>query len=611
MGSNKLCLGCMEPADGQSVCPHCGYKASSPHIPSYLSPGTVLSERYLIGKVMSYNGEGATYIAYDNVIGCRVTIREYMPDTLCTRVKGTSVISVNHSNLAQYKSLMSEFTELNKVLGRLRTLSNITPSLDIFSANNTAYAVYEYVKGITLTRYLEDNAGELSWEQVKKLFPPLFTTLSLIHNTGIVHRGISPETIIYTEKGELKLTGFATAAMRTANSELASELYNGYAAPEQYNSSGWQGTWTDVYAICAVLYRILTGCMPVEALSRATNDNLTEPFKINPNVPRNVSKVIISGMRLMGESRIQTVTELVTKLFEQPEGYASDRIITSENGEAPVKEHKPPAKNTEDSEKESVKIEYVEVASGGSIMDNIKVPLMIGALVLAIVIVVAAILCEALGVNFGGSGSSSLPSSYSSDDYSGATMTVTTAITTEAETTTTTPPGNIIYCIMTNIIGKEYDIIKSSPTYINYLVFDVEYEYDSTNTYPKGYIMWQEVADGESYIKGSTVKIKVSNGPSTVAVPEYSGKSYSEYKTLLEELGIQHKTAEREVVSGSSGRIVGTSVQPGNKVNVEQGDVLIVYLSKIQETEPPETEATQSPNNDDPSVQSEAPSNTD
>lgn len=595
MGSNKLCLGCMENSEGREVCPKCGYKANSPHLPSYLAPGTMLNERYLVGKVMSYNGEGATYIAYDNVIGCRVTIREYMPDTLCTRAKTTSVVSVNRSNLAQYKSLMSEFTELNKMLGRLRTLSNVTPSLDIFAANNTTYAVYEYIDGITLTKYLEDNAGELSWEQVQKLFPPLFTTLSLIHNTGIIHRGISPETIIYTEKGELKLTGFATAAMRTANSELASELYNGYAAPEQYNSSGWQGTWTDVYGICAVLYRILTGCMPVEALSRATNDNLTEPFKINSNVPRNISKVIMSGMRLMSESRIQTVTELVTKLFEQPSGYASEKASALIREEAPVKEHKPQSKKIEDSGKENVKIEYVEVASGGSVMDNIKVPLMIGALVLAIVIVVAAIICEALGVSFSGSDDNSSPSVYETSPYPGETMTVTTFETTDITPAVTTPPGNVIYCIMTNIVGKEYDIIKDSPTYVNYLVFEVEYIYDRDGKYPKGYIMWQEVAEGESYIKGSTVKINVSNGPATVDVPDYTGKSYSAYKQILDEMGIKHETAEKDVVSGTSGAIVGTDIKPGKKINLEKGEVLTVYLAKVAETQSPVDETAAPP----------------
>ena len=122
----------------------------------------------------------------------------------------------------------------------MRTLSHIVPALDLFAENNTTYAIYEYIESISLIDYLKENAGELSWEQVSKLFPPLFTTLGIIHNTGIIHRGISPNTIYYTPKGELKLMDFCVSAVRTANTELVSEIFQGYAAPEQYSLSSRQ-----------------------------------------------------------------------------------------------------------------------------------------------------------------------------------------------------------------------------------------------------------------------------------------------------------------------------------------------------------------------------------
>ena len=76
--------------------------------------------------------KGATYIGYDTVITCKVVIREYMPENLCSRVKGKPIISVNYNHLAQYKALMAEFTELNKSLAKMRTLSHIVPALDLF-----------------------------------------------------------------------------------------------------------------------------------------------------------------------------------------------------------------------------------------------------------------------------------------------------------------------------------------------------------------------------------------------------------------------------------------------------------------------------------------------
>ena len=102
--------------------------------------------------------------------------------------------------------------------------------------------------------------------------------------------------------------------MRTANTELKTELFPGYAAPEQYSASGRQGTWTDVYGICAVLYRILTGCMPTEAPSRLDNDNLCAPHELSGSIPVHVSRAIMDGLALNSDERTQTITELVTRL---------------------------------------------------------------------------------------------------------------------------------------------------------------------------------------------------------------------------------------------------------------------------------------------------------
>ena len=253
----KLCYGCMEPIGEENICPHCGYDRNATSLAKNLKPGTMLHNRFAVGKALCSNGEGITYVGYDTSVGCKVLVREYMPEQLCSRVPNSAEINVSYAHLAQYKALMAEYTELNKALARLRNLSHLNPALDLFAENNTTYAVYEYLEGRTLLDYLKENAGELSWNTVRRIFPPLFTTLSLLHNAGVLHRGISPETIFVTDKGELKLRGFCISAVRTADTELDAELYDGYAAPEQYRADTQQGTWTDVYAIlCSVFYGI-------------------------------------------------------------------------------------------------------------------------------------------------------------------------------------------------------------------------------------------------------------------------------------------------------------------------------------------------------------------
>ncbi len=238
MGERKLCYGCMQmKSELDRICPHCGYTEGSSYDQNFIAPGTVLNERYAVGVKIGHNSEGATYIGYNKSIGCRVLIREYMPQGLCVRVKGKATISVNPNQVVQYKALMAEFTELNKSLAQMRTLTHINPVLDLFASNNTTYAVYEYLEGIKLVDYLKENAGELTWKQVSEMFPPFFTTLSLMHNSGVIHRAISPDTIYVTEKGELRLCGFSIGTVRTVHTELPCEIFHGYAAPEQYSKS--------------------------------------------------------------------------------------------------------------------------------------------------------------------------------------------------------------------------------------------------------------------------------------------------------------------------------------------------------------------------------------
>lgn len=316
MGDTKFCYGCFEPINDETKCPNCGYKQQSPYSPSYIAPGTTLKDKYMVGKMISHNGEGATYLAYDTVISCKVIIKEYMPDTLCTRNSETQAIVVNSNSTVQYKSLMEEFTELNKKLAKLRTIDHIQPVLDLFQENNTTYVVFEFIEGRNLMQFLKENGGELTWRKVQKLFPPLFTSISQLHNAGIIHRGISPNTIYVTDKGELKLIDFSIAAVRTNNGELTPELFKGYAAPEQYSPTIWQGTWTDVYGISSVLYRILTGCMPTEALLRNESEDLTPPSTLNCDIPDNVSEAIIKGMRMNCDERIQSINDFVTLTFK-------------------------------------------------------------------------------------------------------------------------------------------------------------------------------------------------------------------------------------------------------------------------------------------------------
>lgn len=527
MSEWNLCYGCMESKSGESVCPHCGYDEHAAYLSAYLKPGTILHDRYLIGKELSHNGEGITYLAYDTNIGCKVLVREYMPEQLCARVQDKALINVNYNHLAQYKALMAEYTELNKSLARLRSLNHLNPALDLFAENNTTYAVFEYLEGRSLLEYLKENAGELNWQTVSRMFPQLFTTLSLLHNAGVLHRGISPETIFVTDKGSLKLCGFCISAVRTNDTELDAELFDGYAAPEQYFADRQQGTWTDVYGICAVLYRILTGCRATDANTRQDYDNLVPPNELNPKVPAHVSDGIMRGLALDGNERIRTITDLVTVLFEETteEPAAPAPRVTPMTApfhpgavqQAAKQEERAAEHKRRHQETVSAKHQKEEKRNP---LEQIRVPLLIAVLLLAIIAIIVMVFIKVFSKDNPGNPDSSF--GYSS---------VESNIIEVSSTDSTDLPKYDSY--MPLLVGKNYQIKKSEMA--GWLEMEAEFEYNEE--YAKDVIIWQELEKGAEFLSGSTIKVKVSLGSSKKVIPDFEGYQLKAYLKKLEDLG--------------------------------------------------------------------------
>ncbi|MCC8043815.1 MAG: PASTA domain-containing protein [Oscillospiraceae bacterium] len=588
----NLCMGCMEKKTVEGKCPLCGYSPNSPYLPSYLPPGITLNNRYILGKLLHYNGESAEYIGFDTVTHSKVIIKEYMPDTLCTRIKGSAVISVNQNCAAQYKAFMSEFVELNKSLSKMRTVSHINPAIDMFGDNNTGYVIFKYIEGQTLSQYLRDNAGYLTWDETKKLFSPIFTTLSLVHNVGIIHRGLSPENIIIG-KDETKLTGFCIADERTANTELAPEIYSGYAAPEQYSSSNWQGTWTDVYGICALLYRTLTGSTPTDASERIAQDNLAAPCQLNSNIPANVSKVIMSGMNMSGELRIQTVTELVTQLFEEPE--FNHAKTTSQTITIPKYHSTESTSRSNRSKKKAPTKHSVFIIAGVSatvVMFFAMVMLISGlddsSSKLTGIQTTASVESESLiSSDTDGEGTSADEIEAQLSDATVSTTPTLAVLETSDSTAddtdteestaaqTTVKSGSTVY-IMNDLVGKSYDTVKNSSA-ISSLTIVPEYVY--TDEYEKGIIIDQSIPKGTNYEQGAECILSISQGPGQVIIPEFYGLDKKSYFALLNNAGIKYEEMAYETTQILDGYVAWISVDPGEYIDIEAGEVLSVFVA--------------------------------
>ena len=559
----NLCMGCMNELDENGVCHYCSYSNDTPYIQSYLAPRTILDNRYIVGRMLSYNGEGASYICYDTVVNAKAVVREYIPDTLCEREKGSNNIVADSNCLAKYKTFMSEFVDMNKTLSKMRNLEHIVSVEDIFYENNTAYVVYDYVEGVSLKKFLQSNKGILSWEQVKKLFVPLFTTLSIIHNAGIIHRGISPENIIVTTDGQLKLTGFSISSIRTSNTGLSTEFYSGYTAPEQYSCLEWQGTWTDVYAISAVTYRILTGIVPLDAATRISNDTMPEAARVNPRVPQHVSRVLSKAMRVKGNERIKTITELVSALFEQHHSMEHQKGATQT---IPIVK---PAPKKEDEQPE-------KKMNAGAIAAGIIILLLIVGLGIFLVYYIVS------GTNDDSSENISIESSSvveSSEESS------------EIQTSTTKKQSLYGYgSIMPNLVNMRYD------TALRQLGndFNIRPEYFYSDSVAKGIITDQSIAVGSDYdpARRNELVLKVSKGSEEVEVPSYSGVLEKDYLAILDSLEIKYSVEKDYSSDVEEGRIIETDVKPGKKINIKDGEVLTVTVSKGKYQVPTTTTTT-------------------
>lgn len=549
-------MGCMCDKTYDGPCKLCGYSDDAPCIPSYLVPKTFLNERYIVGKVLSYNGEGAVYIGYDTATGNKVDIKEFMPDTLCTRRRGEDEITVNSDVMPLYKTYMLEFIDLNKTLMKSRGMAHLQMVLDIFTENGTAYAVYEHINGIPLSAYLAETGREMSWEQVKQLFPPILTTLSLVHAAGIIHRGISPSTIFVTDKMELKLAGFAISAARTTNTEIACEMFAGFAAPEQYVSNEVNGTWTDVYGISAVLYRVLTAFTPQEAIAR-TGGSMLEPMMIDRDVPANVSRVIMQGMRLSTDSRIKTITEFVDMLFSAPtkqELYDNARPLTKQQAKKLKKQRKERAKT-------------------------------IAVLVCAAIVMIAFVVVFIWAAGNTGSESSSENSESSASEpqesvaTSSAASSTASSVENPPEEQISVPDANIS---LPNFVNRRYESAVNQ--YMNTFTFKIEAS-EYNDDYPDGIIFEQDIEAGTMVAEGTVITVKVSKGPGIVELPDYKGMSVTDYIAKLSELNIKYKIETKKTNDAKDGQIAGCSKEVGDPVSVETSEEIVVYIAENYEEE--------------------------
>lgn len=557
LDTERLCLGCMNDNGGEKICSICGYDSKEQNDATFLPTRYWIKDRYLVGRVIENNGEGVTYVGWDNKSDSIVNIREYFPKGIAER-NNDSTVKIVSGNEFTYNEGIMNFLELNRKLQKL-DLPSLLPVVEVFELNGTAYSITKTVASITLREFLIRNGGNLKWEQAKPLFMPLIITVAGLHEAGIIHRGISTQTILVGRDGKLRLTGICIRPVRMAKSNMTIQLFPGYAAVEQYgyDIENRDGKYTDVYGMAATIFRVLMSKDPMDVAERLNNDSMQIPARYAESIPKYVLTALANALQIMPENRTQDMDNFRISLT--PVGEFTTAIPVKKV--QPVKTTPPkttpaPKKNEEKSDKSSSK-------SAGKYI-------LVSCLVTAAVFtIIGVILFYALGGDLFKPYNEPVDSNSSSEE----------SIPSENTNIIITPDDMDKLYQVPKLVGQKYSDVIENIDYNTVFAFEVVNKKFS-DEYPRGYVLEQTPNTDQSVKKGTTIQLVLSLGPQKVAVPNIIGKDSDEAVLELLKKGFAYENIEI-LKDYSSDKKEGTvvSVEPAVNQKIDADTRIVLRVA--------------------------------
>ena len=301
-------------ASATTPCAICGWQPGADNPPPALALGIVLDGRYRLGRVLGHGGFGITYLAWDENLQLRLAIKEYLPRDSASRAPdGVSLAVYSGPAAEQFAYGLDRFLEEARALARFDQHPGIVTVKSFFRAHGTGYSVMDYVEGLTLKQYLEQQpGGRLPFEPALRLLLPIMDALRAVHQEGLLHRDIAPDNIYVSRSGRIKLLDFGAARFAAGehSKSLSVILKPGYAPEEQYRTKGKQGPWTDVYSLAATLYRAITGVLPPEALDRVELDELIPPSRLGIAITPAQEIVLLKALAVRAGERYPSMAAL-------------------------------------------------------------------------------------------------------------------------------------------------------------------------------------------------------------------------------------------------------------------------------------------------------------
>ncbi len=521
-----MCLRCMRKIGNNTTCPYCNSESDAPQGTPMLPLKTVVASRYLIGKVIGSNSEGFTYNAFDLKEKKSVTLRELFPEGMLTRGEDNYCL-VNVGKAADFIDTKDAFIILWKKVSAISGYTALGGVLDVFEDLGTVYAVTEFLgEGKTLREHLLSNEqGFISWDEARVLLMPVVSAMGELQAAGIIDGEISPETLFVDIKGKVKITGFSIADIRKEKTIFKAELFEGYAAVEQYGMSKGLSPATDIYGFAAVLFRALTGTTPMSAPSRLTNDKMMIPGKFMEQLPAYVINALINALQVLPEERTSSVEVLRNELSASPAaaGSAAEAYATI------YEEEYSGESDFEDCE------EADEVQAPQESPKKLKKST-IAVFVVSVVLGIA-ILCATLFAIKGLTNNSDNEPSESAPE-----------LTDDIDNNHGTNPGDVISISLPNFKGQVYDEIKNDETYKYVLIFKTVY-IDSQEE--RGTVVSQSRTPGSqaTSISPMEITLEISNG---LEVPDVVGMDIKSAIDQLKNTGFKNIKSESASVAGSA-----------------------------------------------------------
>lgn len=487
-----LCMGCLnEIPAADAVCKVCGFDNNTKQTAPFLPFGTVLSGKYAVAKNLEMNGESTRYLGYDKQTGKVLAIREFLPIGLFDRGDDETKLFVTPQDKENFSKALEDFRKYYEALRTLPDQAAIIRIEDVFTENNTVYAIEENDDLISFTEYVNRNGGHLEWDAARPLFMPIITLVENLHKMGIGHYAISPSNLFVTSAGKLKLGGFSTENERKRGTMLKSQLYGGCAAPEQYQDNQTLTVATDIYGLTATLFYALTGNLPSSAKDREKDARLLISTNTVKRLPPHVVTALANGLQMKPEARIADFDELRAQLSVASTVQAIQDEISRTASMTPIK------------------TEADRRRSGVN-------PTAVGL----VATIVALLIFAAVGLFW-------LPTNPLMGLFTnGSTIPVTLAAPTEDWTGP----------VMANYSGQKLEDVKAAyPGTVK-----VSADGDYSDTIPKGCVMAQEPAAGDPVTDTSSdaiLYVVVSKGPQMIELPDVIDKSATAAAEELTDLG--------------------------------------------------------------------------